>query len=801
MWRDLRHGARSLARTPGFTIVAVAVLALGIGATSAIFSLVSAVWLKPLPFADAERVVSLGLVRRAGPSTEVTPGHYDDWRQRSQSFEEITLIESISGNLTGDGGEPERLFGLRSTANLFATIGMAPLVGRTFQADDGPAESVVISEGLWLRRFGGDPAIVGSTITLDGSARTVIGVVPRDFRFPYREQDFYIAAVFPAEVLAQRGNYSWYVVAKLRPDVSLETARAELGAVAATLEMEAPNTGRGAAVAVVPLRDFFARSVTPTFMALLGAVALVLLIACANVANLLLARATVRQKELAIRKALGAAGSRVVRQLLVESALLAGLGAVVGLALAAASFGYLTRLLPANLPASTTLVLDWRVLALTIGAALATVLLFGAGPAVAAVRRDAGGALGRAVGVRGARGRRVRSGLLVVEIALTVVLLAGAGLLLRSYRAVLAVDPGFDAAGLVVLGTVLPASRYTEGAARDAFYQRVLERVRQLPGVESAGYTNFAPLVVKGGSSVTFVEGRPRPEPSEMPRTIASDRAVSPGYLETIGVPLLRGRFIDERDVRSAPKVALVNETMAQSHWPGEDPLGQRFTMGAGGDRVYTVVGIVGDVRSAGLDRPAGPELYVPLDQIDIQFMWPANLVIRAAGDPLVLVPALRRAIAEVDPTQPVSNVSAMSAVLDFELANRNTQLTLTSAFALLAIVLAGVGLYGTLSYTVSQSANEIGLRMALGARQGTVVGAVVRSALGTTAVGIAVGLIAAFALTRTIASFLYGVSPTDPATAAGAAGLLLAVAVLAAFVPARRAANVDPMTALRAEG
>ena len=408
--RDFRYAVRSLSRTPGFTVVAVVVLALGIGATSAIFSLVSAVWLKPLPFADADRVVSLGLTRRAGPSTEVTPGHYDDWRQRAQSFEEITLIESISANLTGDGGEPERLFGLRSTANLFATIGLAPLVGRTFEPDDGPAESVVISEGFWLRRFGGDPAIVGRTITLDGSARTVIGVVPRDFRFPYREQDFYIAAVFPPEVLAQRGNYSWYVAAKLRPDVPLEAARAEMGALAAALEAEAPNTGRGSPVAVVPLRDFFARSVAPTFMALLGAVALVLLIACANVANLLLARATVRQKELAIRKALGAARSRVLRQLLTESALLAVLGVIGGLGLAAASFGYLTRLLPANLPASTTLALDWRVLALTIGAALATVLLFGAGPALAAAGRDAGAALGRAVGARGARGRRVRTG-------------------------------------------------------------------------------------------------------------------------------------------------------------------------------------------------------------------------------------------------------------------------------------------------------------------------------------------------------------------------------------------------------
>jgi putative ABC transport system permease protein len=394
----------------------------------------------------------------------------------------------------------------------------------------------------------------------------------------------------------------------------------------------------------------------------------------------------------------------------------------------------------------------------------------------------------------------LRTTLVVAEIALTVVLLAGAGLLLRSYAKVLAVDPGFDANGLLLVATMLPASRYPAPTDRDAFYQRVLERVRALPGVESAGYTNSAPLIVKGGRSVTFVEGRPRPAPGEMGRTTANNRSVSPGYLEMLGVPLVSGRFIDARDTRSAPGAAVINQTMARIHWPDENPLGSRFRFGMGGDALFTVVGVVADIRQSGLDVPASPEVYVPLDQAVFSFLWPNNLVVRSDGDPLALAAAVRAAIWEVDPSQPVSNVSAMSDVLDSELSNRNTQLTLIGAFAVLALVLAAVGLYGVLSYTVSQSTNEIGLRMALGAAAHTVVGSVLRSSLVAALLGIGIGLVAAYALTRTIASFLYEVSPTDPATAAAVAGVLLVVAALAAFVPARRAASVNPMTALRAE-
>ena len=802
--RDFRYAARSLARSPGFTVVAVAVLALGIGATSAIFSLVSAVWLKPLPFADAERIVTLwvDLTRVGGPETvNIAPANFVDWQERSHSFESMSALEPMDFNLTGDGGEPERLAGLRASPNLFETIGLMPILGRTFTADDDANDPVVISEGFWLRRLGGDPAAVGRTITLDGSPHLVVGVVPRDFRFPNGEVDVFVPTVWAPDMLARSTSYVWWSVAKLRDGVSVQAAAAELSSVAASLERDFPNTGRGAAASIVPLQEQLSVGFTPTLRALLGAVALVLLIACANVANLMLARSTTRQKELAIRKALGAARGRVLRQLLTESALLAAISVAIGLGVALACLGYLARLLPNTLPASTALSLDFRVLAFTAATALGTVLLFGAGPAFVAARRDFGAAFGRAVGAHGATMRRLRTALIVAEIALTVVLLAGAGLLLRSYAAVLAVDPGFKAEGLLLAETVLPIPSYPDAPDRDAFYKRVLENVRALPGVESAGYTNYAPLMFMGGRALVLVEGRPRPEGSAIAQNIVANRSASPGYFETLGVPLVRGRLFDDRDVRDGARVAVINETMARRHWPDQDPIGQRFSVGAPGGGPTTVVGVVADVRQMGLAVPADPELFLPLDQTSIPFMWPRQMVVRTAGDPLALAPALRRAVWAVDPTQPVSSLRAMSEVLDTQLANRDMQLTLTGTFAVLALLLAAVGLYGVLSYTVSQSTNEIGLRMALGAQQKTVVGTVVRSALTTTVVGIGLGLLAASVLTSVIDSFLYGVRPTDPATAATVAGVLLLVAGLAALIPAVRAAGVNPMTALRAEG
>jgi predicted permease len=806
--RDFRYSARSLLRAPGFTIVAVAVLALGIGATSAIFSLVSAVWLKPLPFVDEERVVSLWVDMRAigGPSrVEISPINYVDWQARAQSFESMAPIAVASFNLTGDGGEPERLAGVRTNTSLFATIGLAPLLGRTFAPDDGTGEPVaVVSEGFWLRRLGGDPAAVGRTINLDGTPHTVVGVVPRDFRFPSGEIDVFVPTTWPADVLAQESSYSWYLVAKLRAGVSIDAARAEMAAISTALAAE--SVPRSVAATIAPLRETLARGAgpaavtfSPRLFGLLGAVILVLLIACANVANLILARATTRQRELAIRKALGAGRSRVMRQLLTESALLAAASVVVGLAIATATFGYLGRLIPRTLPASTTMALDLRVLALTIAAALVTVLLFGVGPAFTAARRDFGAAFGRAVGAHGVRARRLRMGLVVAEVALTVVLLAGAGLLIRSYMAVLAVDPGFDAEGLLVAETVLPQTRTVNPAESENFYRGVLEGVRALPGVEGAGYTSFAPLVSQGARSVIFIDGRPRPTGAEVLQNLATVRSASPGYLETLGVPLRSGRHVDERDTRDAPPTVVINESLADKYWPGDNPIGQRLSLASSDLR--TIIGVVGDVRLLGLDVPAEPAIFAPAAQVAVGAMAPRQLVVRTDGDPLALAASVRRAIWAVDPDQPVSGLRAMSEVVDSQLADRNTQLTLIGAFSLLALLLAAVGLYGVLSCTVSQSTNEIGLRMALGARQETIVGSVVRSALLTVLAGIGVGLAAAYALTRTIASFLYDVSPADPATAVVVAGVLLIVAGLAALVPALRAANVSPITALRAEG
>jgi putative ABC transport system permease protein len=807
--RDLRYAGRSLLRTPGFTLVAVVVLALGIGATSAVFSVVSAVWLKSLPFADEERLVSLWADLQAvgGPArVEVSPGNFADWQERAQSFESMAAIEAGSFNLTGDGSEPERLNGIRTSPNFFATLGLAPLLGRTFTVDDvGGEPVVVVSEGFWSRRLGGDPAAVGRPITLDGLPHLIVGVVPRDFRFPSGETDVFVPTVFAPEVLARYTAYYWYVVAKLRPDTTIEAARAEMTSIAATLDRDNPNTGRGITANVVPLRDslvsgrgFLTATFDLTLRVLIGAVGLVLLIACANVANLMLARAAARQKELAIRKALGAARGRMLRQLLTESALLACVGALLGLGLAWACLGYLARLLPGTLPASNSLALDWRVLGLTIAAAFVTVILFGAGPALAAARRDFGAAFGRAIGTHGVKARRLRTTLVVAEIALTVVLLVGAGLLLRSYRAVLAVDPGFDAHGLLVAETVLPDSRYAAPADYERFYKRVLEEVRALPGVESAGYTSFAPLVFKGGRSVIFVDGRARPEPAQILQHLATNRSASAGYFESLGVPLVSGRFIDDRDVRGAARSVVINQTLARRYWFDGDPIGQRISVGGG--EMMTVVGVVGDVRQLGLDVAADAEVFVPIDQIEGAFMRPRQFVVRTIGDPLALAAAVRNAVWSVDGDQPVSSIRAMSEVLDSDLANRNTQLTLIGSFALLALVLAAVGLYGTLSYTVSQSTNEIGLRVALGARRTAVIGGVVRSALMTALIGVGIGLVAAYALTRTIAAFLFGVAPTDPLTAAAVGGVLLVVAAFAGFVPALRAAGVDPAVTLRSE-
>jgi putative ABC transport system permease protein len=807
--QDLRYALRTLRTSPGFTAIAILTLALGIGANTAIFSLVSAVLLKPLPFVEPSRLVLLweDFTAIKGPSrVEPAAATVVEWKRRTSSFEGIAMLATQPYNLTGDG-EPERLQGVRTDTNLFSLLGLRPILGRTFVADDEGADAppvVVLNERLWARRFGADPALIGRTIVLDGLAHTVIGVIPDDFRFPNTDTSLWVPASYSPAELANSDAYNYYAVARLRPAVDLGAAQAELDAVAVAMQSERPNGAGQSKFTVALLQEHLGRDVRPTFYMLAAAVATILLITCANVANLLLARGTQRNKELAVRKAIGAAGARVLRQLLTESAVLAAGGVLLGVALSTLAFAYLARLVPRSFPIGSGLAIDWRVLVFAIALSVFTVLLFGAGPALIASRRGFNDALRSSGATVARRSGRVRNGLVVAEITLTVVLLAAAGLLLRSYTAVLAVDPGFKADHLLLVETPLAPSKYGKLEERTDNYRRVLERVRASPGVLSAGYVNLPPLVFKGGRVYVSIEGEPPPSQADFARYIVADRVAGEGYLETLGVPLLQGRQFDSRDGPAAAPNIIISQSMAKRYWPDRDPIGQRIKIG--GPQVdapwLTVIGVVGDTHQMGLDIAPEPEFFLSAaqDVMRAPFFWPGYLLVRTQADPLALATTVRRAVWEIDANQPVASTRTMQNILDGDVASRNMQLTVVAAFATLALLLASVGLYGVLSYTIAQRTAEIGLRMALGAQAGNVVRGVVRAALRLASIGVVLGVAGAFGVTRLLGSFLFGVSPMDPTTLAGVAFVLVAVTVVASLLPALRAARVDPMTALRSD-
>jgi putative ABC transport system permease protein len=814
--QDVRYAVRLLMRTPGFTVVAVLILALGIGANTSIFSVVSAVLLKPLPFAEADRLVFLWEETKSGGGlaghSTVAPANYVDWKERSRSFEDMALYNGLQEyNLTGDG-DPEHIGAIVATPNLFSVLRLTPILGRTFSAGDEGANGtpvVVLSRTLWVRRFGADPGVIGRDILLDGVKHTVIGVVPPAFNYPSKKAEVYVPTSFTPDELASRGNHCLWVVGRLKLGVTVAEAQAEMSAVAKSLAKDYPESNTNLGAAVVPLRAELASGaallgesdVRDTLFVLLAAVAVVLLITCANIANLLLARGAARRRELAVRQALGANHARVLRQLLTESIVLASLGLVIGIAFSAASLGYLSRLIPGTLPTGTAPAIDLRVLGFTCGVTFFTALLFGVGPALAAARVDFANAVTRGVG-RGAgpRGALARNALVTGEIALTVMLLAAAGLLLRSYSRLLDVDPGFRPDRLLVAETDWSPSKYGDAGSRKAFYASVLERTRALPGVTSAGFVTNPPLMFLGGRAFIAAEGQPLPEAGDFARNIASGRGVSTGYLETLGVPLIRGRGFDSRDSADAAPTAMINEALAKMRWPGEDPVGRRFRFGFPNAPWMTVVGVVGDMKQMGLDAAPFPEFYLPAEQAVIEsYLWPRYLVVRTKDDPLSLATAVREVVREVDPDQPVG-VRLMSDVFDAAVGNRATQLTLVGGFAVLGLLLASIGLFGVLSYTVAQRTSEIGLRMALGAQRANVVGSVVRSALLTAVVGLAVGLAGSIALSRLLASSLFGVQPRDPATLAAVSMVVLVVTLVASYLPARRAAGVDPVSALRTE-
>jgi putative ABC transport system permease protein len=805
LWQDLRYGVRMLWKNPGFTVVAVVALALGIGANSAIFSVVNTVLLRPLPYKDPERLVMVWEDRTAKgyPRDTPAPANYVDWRDQNKVFEGMAAIASHSLNLTGSG-EPERIEGKRVSASFFPLLGVEPLFGRTFTPEEdqpGANRVVVLSHGLWQRRFGSDRGILGRQLTLNGESATVVGVMPQHFQFPTREDELWVPIAFTPQQAAARQSHYLQVIARMKPGVTLEQAQAEMSTIGARLQQQYPAQNTDLGVAVVPLHEQLVGDIRPALLVLLGAVGFVLLVACANVANLLLARAAVRQKEIALRVALGASRVRLVRQFLTESVLLAALGGFVGLLLSLWGVNLLKAFIPENISQAKDIAVDAKVLGFTLLVSLLTGLIFGLAPVSQASNFNLNETLkeGGRDSVAGRRGNRIRSLLVVAEVAVSLVLLIGAGLLINSFLRLRNVDPGFRADNLLTMRVVLPETKYPDQARRAAFYTELVRRVESLPGVQSAAVTNWIPLVKQGDSSGISIEGKPDPGPGQNPSAVT--RVVSPHYFQTMGVELLQGRRLGEQDRADAPRVVVISETMARKFWPGEEALGKRVTMGGPANAPVPwmeVVGVVRDVRQFELTAEPKPQMYVPYEQP--VFFRPSHLVLKTNVEPAGLAAAVRKTVWEIDKDQPVSNVSTMEEVLSESISRQRFSMLLFGIFAAVALVLAAVGIYGVMSYSVAQRTHEIGIRMALGAQRGDVLKLAVGHGLKLVLVGVALGLGAAFALTRVMSSLLFGVSPTDPATLAIISLVLIGVALLASYVPARRATKVDPMVALRYE-
>ncbi len=804
--RDIRFGLRSLRQRPASTVVALVTLALGIGVNTAIFSAVDSVLLRPLPLKDPDRVVSVwehGL-RSGVDRNEMAPANYFDLRRQNQVFEEVGAFGETSKNLTGVG-EPERLDGQLVTANVFSLLGIEPAFGRTFTSDEdrpGQHRVVVLSDALWRRRFNSDREIVGRNITLDAQSFTVIGVMPPSFFFPVREAELWMPWAMAPEEASGRGDHYLRVLARLKPGITREQANAEVEAIAGRLASEYPRTNEGLGFFATSFHEDYVGNLRTPILILFGAVALVLLIACANVANLLLAQATTRRREIAIRIALGARRIVIVRQLLIESLLLAGGGGLLGVLGATWGVQWLSRLVPESLSKLQSVAIDARVFAFTLGVTVLTAIVFGAVPAFHASRTKPGDTLsevGRDV-AGGTSGRYVRRVLIVAEVALAVVLLVGAGLLLRSFQQLRQVNPGFRTDNVLTMRMVLPSAKYAKPEQRRAFYDELLRRVDELPGVDSAGMISFLPLSFSAMKFAFSVEGRASPGDMNLP--LALYRVVSPDYFRAMGIPLQRGRFFESRDTADAPPVVVVNRRLADHFWPGEDPTGKRLKVGPldSPSPWAMVAGVVGDVRQAGLYDEPSFELYVPYAQEWRGFVAPRDLVVHTNGDPEQLAGAVREAVWAVDKEQPVSNIRTMNQVMAGAVSRERFQTLLLALFATLALVLACVGLYGVISYAVVQRTHEIGVRMALGAQPGDVLRLVINQGMVLTLIGLAAGVGLSFAVTRVMSEMLYGVTARDPLTFAVVPVILGVIALLACYLPARRATKVDPLVALRNE-
>jgi putative ABC transport system permease protein len=800
--QDLRYTARTLARSPGFALTAMLVLALGVGANTAAFSVTDFVLIRPLPFPEPERLVRLWEKVPGYSQMELSPANYVDWKHMSKSFDAMGAYWESSVNLVGQG-DPERLEGATVTADLLPLLGVQPAMGRLFTAAEdreGAPGTLLLSYQLWQAVFGGDAGVIGRRVNLDNEPFVVIGVMPRDFHFPSRDAELWMPTRFHEhdDDFRDRNNNYLNVVARLKPGVSLDRARAEMGVVAGLLETQYPENKQTTA-SVYLLRDDMPQQSRLLLLALSGAAICVLLIACANLANLLLARGLARQRELAVRAAMGAGRERLVRQLVTESLVLALAGGALGVLVAAAAVPLLARLVPASLPIAQSPSIDLRVLIFAGLVSGLTGIGFGVLPALRACRHSDFSALREGTRAGGGHKERLRSLLVVAEVTASVVLLVAAGLLVRALWRIEATDPGFRTGGVLTLRTALPLPKYNETARRAGFYTQVLSGVRALPGVSSAAYISFLPMVMRGGIWPVIVDGK-SVETQRSGAHTASLRYVTPGFFATMGIPLHRGRDVGESDSMDAPFAAVVSESFVRRYWPDQDPLGRHFTM-AFHDRM--VAGVVGDIRVRGLERNSEPQVYLPYRQVPdgwLAFYPPKDLVIRSATGPGTLLPAVRRIIRGADAEQPVSDVRTMADIVEEQTASRSAQVRVLGAFAAIAFLLAGVGIHGLLSFAVSRRTQEIGVRIALGAQPGEIVKMIVRQGAVLAGAGIVPGVVLAYAAGRAMEGLLAGVQPGDALTFASAIGLCVLMTVLGSLVPALRAVRIDPITAIRSE-
>ena len=803
LWQDIRFAVRMLVKNWSVTAIIVVVLALGIGANTAIFSVVNAALLRPLPYTDPDKLVQLSEDSPQVPQMSISYPNFLDWREQNKVFSGIAALQFRSLNLTGKD-EPERLAGRAVSAELFDVLGVKPALGRTFTLEEdrpGASPVCIISYGLWQRRFGSDTTLVNKKITQSGASYTVIGVLPASYAYG-TPTDVFVPIGLRADEMKERGEHPGiYAVARLKPGVTEETARAELVAMAQRIGAQYGMKGNSATL--TPLSAAFVGDIRTTLLILLGAVGFVLAIACANVANLLLARAATRHKEMAIRAALGAGRLRIVRQLLTES-LLAILGGTIGVLLALWGIDLLRTAGADTLPSTAVIKMDGSVLLFTLLVSLVTGIVFGLAPALAAAKTDLNDTLKEGGRSSTAGGRRswLRSSLVITEVALSIVLLIGAGLLIKSFVRILDTDPGFKPQNLLTMQLALNPKK-DEGGKVLNFFGELKGRIAGLPGVESAAFSNGIPLGQAADTSFAIV-GRPKPEVPKQPQAMLY--IPSPDYLQAMGIRLVKGRFFTAQDTQHSQRVAVIDETFARQQFPDQEPLGQHIAGDGKDNPDAEIVGIVVHVKHFGLDAVEGvqPQLYLPFNQAPdsvLPMLAPRmNLIIRTTADPLTLTAAVRREVQAMDPNQPVYNVSTMEQTIDQSLVTERLSMKLLAFLAGLALILAAVGIYGVMSYTVTQRSHEIGIRMAIGAQPRDVFKMVIGRGMILALIGVGFGLVGAFGLTRLMATMLFGVTPTDPTTFVSIGILLIAVALVACYVPGRRATKVDPLVALRYE-